>query len=151
VRAGWRCLLVIVGCWGCAGDLENPERFGFLLDGGTKMNAQGGIPAPPPCLTSLFETRCGTPGCHVANSTIQIDLVSPKVEERLLDKKPNGLSCKVGLLVATDGTDSLLLQKVQGSPPCGSAMPLNGKLSADELKCVSDWVKDVGDSKGGGS
>jgi hypothetical protein len=139
-----------VGCWGCAGDLENPERFGFLLDGGTKTNAQGGIPAPPPCLTSLFEARCGMAGCHAAKSTTQIDLVSPKVEDRLVGKTPNGLACKDGVFVAADGTDSLLLQKVDGTPPCGSAMPLGGKLSADELKCVSDWVSDVSEAKGGG-
>ena len=145
MRAGWRCLLVIVGCWGCAGDLENPERFSFLLDGGTKMNAQGGIPAPPPCLTTMFEARCGMSICHAAN-TAQIDLVSPKVQDRLVGKKAAGMACKEGVFVATDGSDSLLLQKLDGMPPCGSAMPLSGKLSSDELKCVSDWVKDVGGS-----
>jgi hypothetical protein len=151
VRAGWRCLLVVVGYWGCAGDLDNPERFDFLLDGGTKTNAQGGIPAPPPCLTSLFEARCGIAGCHVAN-TQQIDLVSPKVEDRLVDVESTSAQCKdFGLFVSTDGSPSLLLQKLQVPPPCGVRMPIGDPLGESDMKCVSDWVKAVADSKGGGS
>jgi hypothetical protein len=142
-----------VGYWGwrCAGDLDNPERFGFLLDGGTKMNAnEGEVPPPPQCLTALFAARCGKAGCHVAD-TQQIDLVSPKVEDRLVDQKSTSTQCKDHVLVASDGTESLLLKKVDGVPPCGLPMPLGEKLSVAEVKCVSDWVSAVSDAKGGGS
>jgi hypothetical protein len=144
-------LLLLVGYWGCAGDLQNPERFGFLLDGATKENAnQGEIPAPPECLTSLFEARCGTTGCHAKDSP-QIDLVSPGVADRLVDKSSTSSMCKDRPFVPTDGEESLLLRKLEVGPPCGLRMPLGEPLVAADMACVSGWVKAVSDANGGGN
>lgn len=161
MRAGWRCLLVIVGCWGCAGDLENPERFSFLLDGGTKVTAaQGatgttggtggtsGIPKAPECLTSLFAASCSSAGCHAADAE-PLDLVSSGVEDRLVNKPSSSTACKNYVYVTTDGSPSLLLQKLQAKPPCGLRMPLGPPLSADQLACVSGWVEAVSNAGGG--
>lgn len=32
----WRWVFTLVCCWSCAGDLKDPDRFDFLLDGGPK-------------------------------------------------------------------------------------------------------------------
>lgn len=142
MRAGWRCLLVIVGCLGCAGDLENPERFDFLLDGGD-------IPKAPECLTTLFKMRCNSAACH-GEGAPQIDLVSTGIDERLVGKVSPTELCKDRHYVSTDGEPSLLLQKLQVPPPCGVRMPIGDPLGESDMKCVSDWVKAVSDAKGGG-
>lgn len=152
MRAGWRCLLVIVGCWGCAGDLDNPERFNFLLDSSTKADADVVDTTPPECMTSLFSASCGVgTSCHAPNGTqSQVDLVSPGVADRLLDVKSKTNVCSGYVLVTTDGTASLLLQKLMGGmPPCGVAMPLGPPLTAEQLSCVSGWVNKVSKAGGG--
>jgi hypothetical protein len=153
VRAGWRCLLFIVGCSGCAGDLDNPERFNFLLDSSTKADADVvADTTPPACMTSLFTASCGLgASCHAPDATqSQVDLVSPGVAERLLDVESKTAVCEGRVLVTTDGTASLLLQKLMGGmPPCGVAMPLGPPLTAEQLTCVSGWVNKVSKAGGG--
>jgi hypothetical protein len=134
-----------VGYWGCAGDLDNPERFGFLLDG-----AQNEIPNAPECVTSLFKMRCNSAACHGEGAS-RIDLVSSGIEDRVLDKPSTSEFCKDRMYVATDGSPSLLLEKFQAKPPCGVRMPIGDPLPESDVKCVSDWVKAVSDAKGGGS
>jgi hypothetical protein len=152
VRAGWRCLLVIVGCWGCAGDLEDPERFDFLLDGATMMNAQGEIPKPPECMTTLLAANCSTStACHGAGA-LQIDLVSAGVETRLVDKSSTSELCKSAannVYVPTNGSPSLLLQKLEARPPCGLRMPIGMPLEDADVMCISAWVEAVADASGG--
>jgi len=159
VRAGWRCLLVIVGCWGCAGDLEDPERFDFLLDGATIADAAqsqpsggGTPPKAPECLTQLFATNCSTStACHGAGA-LQIDLVSSGVESRLVDKASTSELCRSvanNVYVPTDGSPSLLLRKLEAQPPCGLRMPIGVPLKDAEMTCVSAWVKAVADASGG--
>jgi len=135
--------LVIVGCWGCAGDLEDPERFSFLLD-------DDGIPQPPECMTSLFQARCNSSSCHDSEAQ-QIDLVSPGVGDRLVGVASTSLQCMPRVYVPTDGGESLLLEKFQPVPDCGIRMPIGPPLSDAEVMCVSGWVKAVADATGGGS
>jgi hypothetical protein len=140
--------LVIVGCWGCAGDLENPERFGFLLDndGGGKAAAE--IPPPPECLTTLFEMRCNSSACHGAGAP-QVDLVSPGIQDRLVGKASTSTQCRPRVYVPTDGAQSLLLEKLEAVPECGIRMPIGDPLQESDLSCVSGWVKAVADASGG--
>jgi hypothetical protein len=141
VRAGWRCLLVIVGFFGCAGDLENPERFEFLLD-------KKGSPLLDPCAVELFNERCIA--CHAQNSQ-QIDLISEGVEMRLIGAVSETKECDGHTLVAKDGGDSLLVDKLKADPPCGLRMPLGEPLSDTEISCVEGWVTKVQAASGGGS
>jgi hypothetical protein len=136
--------LVIVGCWGCAGDLENPERFGFLLDNDAE------IPPPPECMTSLFQARCNTTACHGAGSP-QVDLVSPGLADRLVGKASTSTLCRPRVYVPMEGEESLLLEKLDAVPECGIRMPIGPPLEAADLSCVSGWVKAVADASGGGS
>jgi hypothetical protein len=153
----------------CAGDLSDPGRFAFLYDdagpsGGSGNGGNGGggsggssggsagasgsmaMPDPAPmCVTALFKKTCGSPGCHAAGSP-QVDLVSANVERRLVGKGATGTACKGKTLVAADGGDSLLMDKLSTSPPCGSPMPITGSLSDDERTCLMDWVSSVSDS-----
>jgi hypothetical protein len=152
----------------CAGDLRDPQRFQFLVnrDGGdgqdsgasgtagTGVNPDSGTPdsgsgtgcTPPPapsCLTMLFTNKCNSSACHGSGAP-QVNLVSSGVESRVIGQmsSSSGL-CSGMILVTTDGSPSLLAEKVSSMPPCGSQMPLGGSLSSDELTCLTDWVSSV--------
>jgi hypothetical protein len=150
----------MVLCLSCAGDLRNPDRFEFLLDSSAPSdagNADGaqssgdaateGPPMTPTCATDLFKMKCNQMTCHGPGAPI-LDLVSPGMETRVIGKSsPNSQACTDRVLVTTDGSPSLLIQKLQDPPPCGSKMPLIGTVTAAERMCLSDWVDAVG--KGG--
>ncbi len=44
------------------------------------------------------------------------------------------------VVVAGDSKGSLLAQKMQGTQTRGSLMPPNGKLAADEIQAILDWI-----------
>ena len=107
-------------------------------DAGTMMGA-----APPMCVTQLFMTSCGMSGCHNQGSAV-LDLVSAGVTTRILDKASKTTTCKDRVFVDTKGGDSLLIKKLDQSPPCGARMPLIGNLTAAQRTCLEDWVEELG-------
>jgi hypothetical protein len=124
----------------CAGELEHPENFSFLRGGGD------GGGEPPACVTQYFADTCGG-ACHGQDAAL-LDLVSPGVERRLVDQPSAADSvCGGRTLVATDGSESLLLQKLT-TVPCGSKMPFGGSASEAELACIRGWIDGLG---GGGN
>jgi hypothetical protein len=144
----------------CGGKLDDPGRFAFLLaeggvsdasapapDGGmpgmTVPDAGGGLPgaAVPVCVTNVFAMRCGSAACH-GEGALQVDLTSPGVSARLVGQEASAAGMCAGRpLVAPDGSESLLLDKLMDPPPCGSKMPLVGAaLASTEVQCLTDWV-----------
>ncbi|HKU42305.1 MAG TPA: hypothetical protein VJR89_29305 [Polyangiales bacterium] len=131
---------------GCAGELRDPDRFGFLFDGtdagasADRDAATSKPPEPPPeCVTKIFQTSCKNVTCHGAGAA-QVDLVSTGVENRIVGKK--AATCKDSVLIATDDSDSFLVQKVtQMQPPCGQQMPPTGvPLTDTEQTCLTNWA-----------
>lgn len=141
----------------CAGDLKSPNRFTKLLrasdagpqqqDGMTMSSEHdSGVPAAPACVTQAFRNSCGASDCH-SKGTDQVDLVSDGVADRLVDQVAHNVICKGRTLVATDGSASLLVQKLtEKQPPCGVSMPVNGTITASDKKCILDWVESIGGS-----
>ncbi|HEX2678507.1 MAG TPA: hypothetical protein VHM19_17765 [Polyangiales bacterium] len=130
----------------CAGDLAHPERFAFLIpDGGPDAGAVNLVP-PPSCVTDLFENSCGSAACHGPGTKL-VDLTSPGVEKRLINRSSSKDSvCSGRTYIATNGEQSLLLQKLT-TPPCGQQMPYGGMATAEDVACVRDWISVV---NGGG-
>ena len=155
LKRGWQWVWVLA-CLSCAGELKDPGRFKFLYDddGGTQANKDSGaddkdaaaMPAmTPSCVVTLFSKTCGQAGCHAKGST-QVDLASPDVASRLVDKpSSNSLLCKGRTLISTQGSDSLLIDKLSDDPPCGSTMPVGGTLSDKDRTCLTDWVSSLAD------
>ncbi len=158
----WQVVWVLLFV-GCAGELRDPGRFAFLYDTDGGASGSGGSSglkdagaagmdgtSPPPaaapaCVVALFKQKCGSIGCHSSGGT-QVDLVSANVERRLVGKpSSNVLVCKGRTLVATDGSDSLLIDKITDPPPCGSPMPVTGSLTEDDRSCLTNWVSSVAD------
>jgi hypothetical protein len=134
----------------CAGKLEQPQRFVAAAQKYTGGGAGGSVAGtgastlvPSECVLEIFKGSCGLEGCHAKGSP-QIDLVSDGVAARLIDHESGSTVCKGRTYIATDGTSSLLLDKLSSSPPCGTRMPLGGTISAANALCLADWVAALG-------
>lgn len=159
VREGLAVVLGVLAA--CAGNLEQPERFHFLegaggfgnapdaatADAGATDTPDTGAPTVPgvsTCVIDTFASACGTAACHGAGAP-QVDLVSDGVAARLVDQSTAaGGLCAGRVYVASDGSESLLLDKLSDAPPCGSKMPLVGSITAVQSQCLSDWVGTLG-------
>ena len=108
--------------------------------GGAPIAPPGGSPPPPACVVDVLAGRCAGLECH-GPGALEVDLISPGVIARLVNRpsSPN-LLCAGRTYIATDGSPSLLLDKLRSAPPCGSRMPLKGNLGAQQVDCLVDWV-----------
>lgn len=117
----------------------------LAADAGSTVPSSGPLapntpPAPPACVVSVFESRCAGLECHGPGAP-EVDLISPGVSARLVDQPSSpSLFCANRTFVATDGSSSLLLDKLRDAPPCGSRMPLKGNLGAQQVECLVQWV-----------
>jgi hypothetical protein len=121
-----RLAFVAVVLGGCAGELEEPERFASC---------------PPGFVEQLFQTRCAGE-CHTgAEPEAGLDLTSTGVEARLIGAPSTTTFCEGGVLIDPDSDDHLLIDKLQQTPSCGARMPFGAEaLSAGEIECVRRWV-----------
>jgi len=108
--------------------------------------AVGGAPGsdamPFACVDALFKKACIS--CHSGDNNPQLDLDGERVEERLVGQASSQSgSCGGRTLVSTDGSPSLLLQKLSAAPPCGARMPVGPMLTNAEIECVTRWVDSV--------
>jgi hypothetical protein len=125
--------IVLLGALGCAGELEDPERFASCAPGHVEQ---------------LFAASCDGTGCHGAeNPAADLDLVSAGIEARLIDEPSPTEFCEGRLRIdsmATDPMDHLLLDKLQEIPSCGGRMPFGtATLSNADQECVRRWVDDL--------
>jgi hypothetical protein len=123
----------------CPGSLSNRDAFG---DGGVIMKDA----------ETILAESCGTTGCHDDTSQAQagLDLLSPNVEDRVVDVNAIGIGCTSRILVvAGDPDSSYLMNKVLNVPGiCGLQMPVVGSLPADEVEVLREWIVDLGASTG---
>jgi hypothetical protein len=132
--ARWPVLILAVSTLlaGCPGSLEDPELF--LGDAGC-----------PDIPSTLLVPTCGITGCHGAKSPqAGLDLASPGVEDRLVDRTAS-TGCADGIYVPkVNPTSGVFYQKLTDSPPCGSRMPFTGNALTDaQLACVANWVNAI--------
>jgi hypothetical protein len=130
VRALALCAAALAA--GCAGELEEPERFASC---------------PPGYVEQLFADKCGGM-CHAGTTPeAGLDLVSPGVEARLIGETSQTEFCDGRSLVVPEATTSLehlLVDKLSETPSCGARMPFGREaLSANQIECVRRWVDDA--------
>jgi hypothetical protein len=126
-----RAIVLVLGA-GCAGELENPERFASC---------------PPGFVEQLFSTRCAGP-CHGSDTPeAGLDLVSAGVEGRLIGEPSQTMFCEGRLMIdpeAAEPAEHLLIDKLQETPSCGARMPFGAEaLSTAEIECVRRWVDEA--------
>jgi hypothetical protein len=117
---------------GCAGELEEPERFANC---------------PPGYVERLFQTRCAGE-CHTPDSLeAGLDLTSSGVEGRLVGELSGTPFCDGRVLIdpsAAEMSDHLLIDKLSETPSCGARMPFGEEaLTQAELECVRRWVDET--------
>ncbi|HMF40336.1 MAG TPA: hypothetical protein VKQ32_06570 [Polyangia bacterium] len=138
-------------CTGQAGAGGSVGAGGAAGTGGT-----GGTicDAPHQVFQSTDTQRgCGSDnGCHGAVlHESGLDLVSPGVIARLLDKAPDpttSISCMGStmpyLIPNSNPASGLLIDKLKSSPSCGVAQPYPlGNLPADQKSCLLQWATAV--------
>jgi len=93
----------------------------------------------------ILARQCAGPVCHSAGAA-QVDLVSAGVVARVVDQMSSDTGlCAGQVLAPSDGTGGLMLEKLTvPTPSCGSKMPLDKTLSADELTCLTTWLMSPG-------
>lgn len=94
-------------------------------------------------IEELFASRCAGGPCHSGTGGgAGLDLVSPGLAERLVGEPSSQQACGDQILVVAGDPDaSLLVDKLEPSPSCGSRMPRNQTpLTEEEITCVRDWI-----------
>jgi hypothetical protein len=121
---------------GCAGSLQDPERF----DAGTPSGfvcASLNVPVK----SDLLARKC-TAGCHSAAAAMSgLDLESSGVAGRLVNVSTMDCPPRVRVLPADGGTLEEMIS--QSTPSCGTSMPPGGRLTNAEIDCVVEWTRNL--------
>lgn len=134
------CRVVLAACLsvlaGCAGSLDNPNRFG---DGGSS-----GFVCPSlgkPAKAEVILKKCVS-GCHsAAVQASGLDLESPDTGARLVDVST--VACPPRLRV--DRVDGGTLEELitEANPSCTASMPPGGGLTNAEISCIVEWTRNL--------
>lgn len=132
-------LAVCLSLTACPGSLEDPDRF-EEVEPPVPLCAGGVDP-----VDDILIPKCGDAVCHAAGAMPAggLDVVTPGLADRLLDVPAIG--CLDRTLVSTTSTaKSVLIDRVQDSPECGTRMPLlRPALTQAERTCLSAYVYDL--------
>lgn len=82
------------------------------------------------------------PANDIANGNLQMGSDKAAAYMALVGKKSASSRCMTQTLVTPGAPDqSLLLQKLSATPPCGSRMPLGGNALSDmQIATVRSWI-----------
>ncbi|RKG98425.1 hypothetical protein D7X32_29695 [Corallococcus carmarthensis] len=116
---------------GCAGGLDEPERF----TGGTSSCAPGTT------ASSIIQAQCLS--CHSTDAKGSagggFDLQASGLPGRLYTT--NAACNSAPLADSANPSQSFFLKKLTASPGCGSQMPLGGTaLNAADTACLTNWL-----------
>lgn len=153
----------LLGLAACPADLEDPERFDVMgpgaaagatgVAGSTGMaGAAAGTP-PPACVVAVL-TTCSISVCHKSGIGAAANLnLTPDngLTGRLVDvaathvdaAPTTGCPANAKYIDTADRGSSWLLQKLTKTKDqlgCGDPMPIGPALTADQLKCIQDYV-----------
>ena len=90
----------------------------------------------------LLQTECGGSECHGAGAVNGNFAESLAIAENFADADPVTPQCASDgpVLNPDNPPDSLLIQKVNGTVPCGDPMPLGTALDDAEIECLEEWI-----------
>lgn len=125
MRVGYQTSCVALLFWvGCAGELENPERFALV---------QCDDPV------EFVAATCVNANCHMA-ATGTVDLMASDPAMVLVDQEPP-LCLGQKYIDSANPAASFILNKLTATPACGAQMPFLGRpLNAAQQACVASYV-----------
>ncbi|WP_147451598.1 hypothetical protein [Corallococcus llansteffanensis] len=115
---------------GCAGGLDDPERF----TGGTT-----GSCAPGTTASSVLQAQCFA--CHSTDSKsigAGLDLQAAGLPGRLYTT--TAACSPMPIADSANPSESFFLKKLTDSPGCGVKMPQGGSLSTADTACLTEWL-----------
>lgn len=148
---------------GCAGNLENPERFANTQNANTGTNngevdgSTTGSTSAFTCVAELFAApqdggKCGSSGCHgVGGASANLDLISGDPETKFINAMgAAGGKCQdVKLVDPGNAENSVLYDILISGELCEgiSTMPIGGFSSSDEASearaCMQTWINSL--------
>jgi len=113
--------------------------------GGSSMAGNGGAASGACNGFAILARNCGGDNCHGAGTINGNFAESEDIAAAFADQEPVTEDCAMdGPVLDTENPrGSLLIQKVNGTVPCGLAMPLVGQLSEQDIDCLEEWIGDL--------
>lgn len=113
---------------GCAGGLDEPERF----TGASSC-------APGTTASSILQAQCFA--CHSTETKAtgaNLDLQAAGLPGRLYTT--NAACNSQPMADSANPSQSFFLKKLTASPGCGARMPQGGALNAADTACLTEWL-----------
>ena len=121
---------------GCAGSLQDPERFDAGTPNGFVCSSLN-----VPVKSDLLARKC-TAGCHSAAAAMSgLDLESSGVAARLVNVSTVDCPPRVRVLPADGGPLEEMIS--QSTPTCGTGMPPGAPLTNAEIACIVEWTRNL--------
>lgn len=143
---GIACLAMLAGCPGSLeGDFPAPGSLsgsggmtGSGSGGMTGSGSGGSMGNVCDAPNRIFKPTCGGGACHgIISPLIAVDDPSGV----LIDKMAGSVCSETKYVNPTKPASGVLIKRLTGTD-CGAQMPsLLPPLSADDLKCVTDWIE----------
>jgi hypothetical protein len=114
--------------------------------GGSSMAGNAGAGPSGACDGfGILQRNCGGDNCHGAGAMNGNFAESEDIAAAFADQDPVTEACSMDgpVLDTANPRGSLLIQKVNGTVPCGLAMPLVGQLSEEDIDCLEEWIGDL--------
>jgi hypothetical protein len=113
--------------------------------GGPSVAGNGGAASGACDGFGILQVKCGGANCHGAGAGNGNFAESEAIAAAFADQDPVTQACAMDgpVLDTANPRGSLLIQKVNGTVPCGTAMPLVGQLSEEEIDCLEEWIGDL--------
>jgi hypothetical protein len=91
--------------------------------------------------TQIFNNSCALSGCHAGASPAAGQNLSAGLSFSNLVNVPSSQNPALIRVIPDDANNSLLVQKLEGTAPVGSRMPLGGApLSNSAIQSVREWI-----------
>jgi hypothetical protein len=93
----------------------------------------------------ILKRSCDGENCHGAGTLNGNFAENEEIAAAFVGEAPVTMACsEEGPVINTENPrGSLLIQKVNGTVPCGGAMPLVGQLSEEQVDCLEEWIRDL--------
>jgi hypothetical protein len=112
------------------------------MGGSEPVGAGGGGGGDEPCNgLAILQASCNGGSCHGAGSGQSGFAEDEEAALSFVGQSGSATCASEGpLFDPANPEDSIVVQKLEDNPPCGSKMPFGPPLSAEDVACLVDWI-----------
>jgi hypothetical protein len=119
------------------------EPAGGAAGAGMSTGGTAGEDPPPGGCEgfAILQENCNGPSCHGTGAPYA-NFAGTEEEALAFVGESGTTTCSAEgpLLDPENPKQSIIVQKVNGTVPCGGAMPIGGELTEDEIACLEEWI-----------